>query len=193
MKTIHEKLSSKRKSRKPKTGSKSSNAVRRLSIIDSSGDSDVRGTPPDEFIKICKMFNFYPKIDYAGDALHHMCLDYITKEKNTFLIDWIRNGFINPEYRFNSLYLELIVKMWKRYDISILVLTYSKTGRGWWQDYIEPYRLSGEAVVFFPRGRYTFTDELGWKMDNNATDDSAWIFFKSKLFPPEFFSPFPFC
>lgn len=177
----------------PKSGISSSSAVRRLSIIDSSGDSDVRGTPPEEFIKMCKRLNFYPSIDYAGDVLHHVVFDYITKEKNLFLHDMTKNGFLNPEYSNNELYLAYSVNMWKTYDISLLVLTYSKTGREWWHKYIEPYRLSGEAEVIFHRGRLTFSNELGWVMDNNSTDDSAWIFYKSKLFPSEVFCPYPFC
>jgi hypothetical protein len=179
------------KVRIPRSGIHGSKAVRRLSIIDSSGESDVRGTPPDIYWKICKQLNFYPKMDYAGDTIHHMCNDWITKEKNTFTIDWIMNGFLNPEYSQNELYLAYAVDMWKRYDINLLVLTYSKTGRGWWHRHIEPYRKSGEAEVIFFEGRLTFTDELGWKMNNNSTDDSAFIFYKSKLFPSDIFCPHP--
>lgn len=176
----------------PRSGIIGSEAVRRLTLIDSSGTSDVRGTPPDIYMKVLKQLNYYPKMDYAGDALHHMCQDYITKEKDTFSLDWILNGFLNPEYANIELYLAYAVDMWKTYDINLLVLTYSKTGRGWWHRHIEPYRQSGEADVIFYEGRLIFTDELGWKMDNNSTDDSAFIFYKSKLFPHETFCPFPF-
>lgn len=189
---LEKRKKSKRKSRQPKAGKRTPQSTRVFGINNTAGDSNVRGTPPQEFIKHCRIFNFYPKIDFAGDALHHMCQDYITEQIDTFSKDWVRNGFLNPEYSDIKIWMQYAVEMWKRYDINLLVLTFSKTGVGWWQDYVEPYRKSGEALVEFPRGRYVFTDELGWLMDNNSTDDSAWIFYKSKLFPSEMFCPFNF-
>lgn len=176
----------------PKTGKEHSSAVWKLSIIDSTGDSDVRGTPPDVYVKYLKKLNYYPRMDYCGDDLHHMCESYITKEKNLFLTPMIHNGFMNPEYASIKQFMDYAVNGWKTFDINLLVLTYAKTDTVWWHTYVEPYRESGEAIVFFHKGRLTFSDELGWKMKNNATDPSVFIFYKSKLFPHEFFCPFPF-
>lgn len=176
-------------SRIPGTGITYSKAVRQLSIIDSSGDADVRGTPPMEFIKVCRELNFYPSIDYAGDVLHHVVTEYITEQKDTFSIEWTEDGFLNPEYSKIKKYMEYAVGQWKKHDINLLVLTFSKTGTKFWHKYVEPYRKDGSAEVIFENHRLTFSDELGWKMPNNAPDDSAWIFYKSRTRTPK---PFPF-
>lgn len=179
----------KKESRKPVTGIKQSKAVRQLSIIDSSGDADVRGTPFGEYVKVLRELDYWPEVDYCGDVLHHTCARYITEQKNLFETEMIWDGFMNPEYSQIKKFMDYAVNQWKKHDINLLVLTFSKTGTKFWHKYVEPYRKNGEAIVIFEDHRLTFSDELGWIMKNNAPDDSAWIFYKSKSRKPK---PYPF-
>lgn len=181
-----------KQSRTPRTGVGTSMNIWKMHIIDSSGGSDVRGTPPDTYVEYLKKLNYYPRMDYCGDTIHHMCESWITEEKNLFRTPMIWNGFMNPEYSNIKYFMKYATDSWKQLDINLLVLTYAKTDTIWWHEFVEPYRLSGDAEVYFHPRRLRFTDELGWKMENNATDPSVFIFYKSKLFPSEVFCPFKF-
>jgi phage N-6-adenine-methyltransferase len=138
-------------------------------------ENDEYGTPRLIFFEACKKYNVKPKIDYFSSEFNHVVQKYYTQNDNAMDKEWTKDGFVNPPY--SRKYLPKIIKKCyeehRKYNITLLVLTYAKTDTKWWHNYVE-----GKAEYYFHKGRISFNDKYGIPTKNKAPYPSVWIIYR---------------
>ena len=98
------------------------------------------GTPDSLFKPLDREFRF--SVDLMASSENTKCTSYITKEMNTFKVDWASYGtcgFCNPPY-FQEIIEKVIIRALLFCDLccftTVLVLPSNKTEQLWWHKYI---------------------------------------------------------
>ena len=147
---------------------KKGKAVGHLKVIT---DNDEWATPWELFVKKIEHFKqvqlnkdyaewklFNPSFDYSASWINHKYPDYYDMEDNALTRAWLYDGFLNPPYTLVYEFIEKAIHEWNTRGIGLLITVFSKTGVAWWQDLVEPLRLSGDIIVEFHRGRIDFDE-----------------------------------
>lgn len=101
---------------------------------------------------------FNPSFDYSASYINHKFEYYYDLEDNALTRAWLYDGFLNPPYTLVYEFMEKAIQEWNKRGIGLLITVFSKTGVAWWQDLVEPLRLSGDIIVEFHRGRIDFDE-----------------------------------
>lgn len=109
-------------------------------------DDDNYQVSPRLYNELIQKYQIFPKLDTCADSVNRMCIDYITKEQNALVTEWLVNGkpvsfWSNPP---GSLQLKFIARaeiQVQRYDMNGMMILPSRVlGTHVWHKYIEGRR-----------------------------------------------------
>lgn len=116
---------------------------------------DDRATPPELFDPLNERFGF--TLDVAALPHNAKCERYFTPDDNGLLQSWAgERVWCNPPY---SDIKSWVYKAWCESRVAhliVMLVPANRTEQGWWQDFVEPFRLTGDLRVEFIRGRQRF-------------------------------------
>ncbi len=116
---------------------------------------DDRATPSELFDPLNARFRF--TIDVAASGRNTKCQRWFSVESNGLLQSWAgERVWCNPPYSDIATW---VIKAWyehERTDLIVMLLPANRTEQGWWQRYVEPYRLNGQVRVEFIARRQRF-------------------------------------
>lgn len=116
-------------------------------------------TPWDFIFALAKRFGPM-KVDLASSKEHAKCSDYITKEEDSFSVDWIRrigskNAFLNPPFSDITPWAKKCAEFGEQsFRGRVFLLVPASVGANWFVDYVH-----GRAYVLALQGRLTFVGE----------------------------------
>lgn len=126
---------------------------------------DDRGTPWELFEKLNGRFRF--TVDAAASAHNAKLPHFWTKAENGLAQSWRGHRvWCNPPYSEIRPWAEKAAQ--REAEVAVLLLPANRTEQAWWQDIIEPGRLSGQIGVEFLRGRQRFIAASDTEIKPNA-------------------------
>lgn len=131
-------------------------------------DEDNYETPDRLYNDLCLKYQIFPQLDVCATAENRKCLDYITKEQNALVTEWVLGGRIVPIWvnAPGSIQLEFIARaenQWLKYGMDIMMIVPTRVmGTRIWDKYIEDdynrkreYHRIMSRPVFLKNGRKT--------------------------------------
>jgi phage N-6-adenine-methyltransferase len=123
---------------------------------------DDRATAPEVFGPLNQRFGF--SIDVAASTENTKLPRYYDRFDDGLAQTWAGESvWCNPPYSDIRSWIEKAHSEWdwssprrKGAELIVMLLPANRTEQGWWQDLIEPYRLTSQIRVEFLRGRMRF-------------------------------------
>jgi site-specific DNA-methyltransferase (adenine-specific) len=131
-------------------------------------DEDNYETPDRLYNELCLKYQVFPKLDVCATQENRKCLDYITKEQNALVTEWVLGGkpvdiWVNAP---GSIQLEFIARaesQYLKYNMNIMMIVPTRVmGTRIWDKYIEDdynrkreYHRIMSRPVFLKNGRKT--------------------------------------
>lgn len=137
-------------------GFRGSNHPQQVTKRGASDEVDDRGTHPDHFNPLNERFGGFT-LDVAAATHNAKCDRYFTRDVDGLKQSWHGEMvWCNPPY---SNLGEWVKKAHKEAPYTrgiVMLLPANRTEQAWWQDWVEPFRRSGDIEVEFLRGRMRF-------------------------------------
>lgn len=125
---------------------------------------DDRATSPEMFAEMVERYGSFT-LDVAASAENTKCERFYSIEDDGLAQPWRGDVWCNPPYSDIKPWVVKAHDEWewsvdligeKRVQSITMLLPANRTEQGWWQDWIEPHRVSGRVTVDFLRHRRRF-------------------------------------
>ena len=137
-------------------GFKGQNHPQQVGTRGASDEVDDRGTHPMYFDEWDARFGGFT-LDAAAAPHNAKCARYFTRQDDGLEQSWAgERVWCNPPYSKIGDWVEKAHREAYRPRGIVMLLPANRTEQGWWQDWVEPFRLRGELTVEFLRGRMRF-------------------------------------
>lgn len=140
-------------------GHRAQNHPQQTALRGALDDVDDRRTPPD-LLRECAalagvtMFDLDAAATAANSIAERFCADGLSDP-------WAGCVWVNPPYSDCRAWVQRAHDQSAHCETIVMLLPANRTEQKWWQELVEPYRLSGAIDVHFLAGRRRF-DRPGW-------------------------------
>ena len=127
-------------------------------------DPDNYQIPPKLYTQLIQKYQIFPTLDVCADEINRMCLNFISKQQNALLTEWLVNGkpatfWGNPPGSLQLKFIERAENQVRKYGMQGMFILPSRVlGTPVWHKYIEgkrEYHAIEGRPCFLKNGRKT--------------------------------------